>query len=172
MDADLRRGKILEIINQGSAPVSASSLAKILSVSRQIIVGDIALLRAQGHEIIATARGYMIPNIRESNQYVGKIACCHSAENTKEELYTIVDLGAVISNVIVEHDLYGEITGQLNIKTRDDVDTFIDMVKSSEVKLLSELKSGVHLHTISCRDKSHFEQVYNALGAAGFLVQS
>jgi len=172
MDAALRRGKVLEVISQSSVPVSASALAKILSVSRQVIVGDIALLRAQGHEIIATARGYMISEFREANQYVGKIACFHSAENTKEELYTIVDLGAVIVNVIVEHELYGEITGQLNIKNRNDVDIFIDRVKSSEVKLLSELKSGIHLHTITCRDKTHFEQVCRALCTAGFLFQN
>ena len=172
MDATLRRDTILEAINQSSAPVSASALAKRLNVSRQVIVGDIALLRAQGHEIIATARGYIIPEFRELNQYVGKIACYHSAKNTKDELYTIVDLGAAVVNVIVEHELYGEITGQLNIKSRDDVNIFIDRVKSSEIKLLSELKSGIHLHTIACRDIAHFEQVYHALDAAGFLFQN
>ncbi|MCL2564676.1 MAG: transcription repressor NadR [Defluviitaleaceae bacterium] len=172
MDATLRRGTILEVITQSNVPISASTLAKKLNVSRQVIVGDIALLRAQGHEIVATARGYMMPEFREPNQYIGKIACCHSAENTKEELYTMVDLGAIVMDVIIEHDLYGEITGQLNIKTYDDVDIFIDRIKSSEIKLLSELKSGVHLHTIACRDKGHFEQISHALSAAGFLIQN
>jgi len=142
-----------------------------LGVSRQVIVGDIALLRAQGHEIIATARGYMVPDYKTSNQYIGKIACCHHAENTKEELYTVVDLGAVVVDVIVEHGLYGEITGQLNIKTRDDADAFVARLDASEVRLLSALTQGVHLHTLACRDKAHFEQVYHALERAGFLVQ-
>jgi len=172
MDATMRRARVFEIINKDNAPVSASALAKELCVSRQVIVGDIALLRAQGHEIIATARGYMIPEFKDSNQHVGKIACCHSAENAKEELYTIVDLGATVVNVIVEHELYGEITGQLNIKTRDDVDIFFDRVQSSEAKLLSVLTKGIHLHTITCRDKAHFEQVYHALNSAGFFVQN
>jgi len=172
MDATMRRERIFETINKDNVPISASALAKELGVSRQVIVGDIAILRAQGREIIATARGYMIPEFMQSNQHVGKIACCHNAENTKEELYTIVDLGATIVNVIVEHELYGEITGQLNIKTRDDVDSFVDRVQSSEVKLLSVLTMGVHLHTIACRNKSHFEQVYNALNSAGFLVNN
>jgi len=152
--------------------VSASALAKQLSVSHQVIVGDIALLRAQGFEIIATTRGYMISELKELNQYIGKIACYHSAENTKEELYTIVDLGAAVMNVIIEHEIYGEITGQLNITSREDVDIFIERVKSSGVKLLSELKSGIHLHTIACRDIAHFEQVKHALGAAGLLFQN
>jgi len=172
MDATTRRKKIFKLINKENAPVSASALAKELSVSRQVIVGDIAILRAQGREIIATARGYVIPEFMESNRYVGKIACCHNAENTKEELYIIVDLGAAVVNVIVEHELYGEITGQLNIKTRDDADSFVERVKSSEVKLLSALTLGVHLHTIACRSKAHFEQVYQALDSAGFLVQN
>jgi len=172
MDASMRRERIFEIVNKDSAPVSASALAKELSVSRQVIVGDIAILRAQGYEIIATARGYMIPEFRESNQYVGKIACYHNAENAKAELYAIVDLGAAVVNVVVEHELYGEIAGQLNIKTRDDVDDFVDRVKSSEAKLLSMLTQGAHLHTIACRDKVHFEQVYHALKSAGFLAQN
>ena len=172
MDAAIRRERVFEIINKDNTPISASALAKELGVSRQVIVGDIAILRAQGHEIIATARGYMIPEYRESNQYVGKIACCHNAESTKNELYTIVDLGATVVNVIVEHELYGEITGQLNIKTRDDADIFVDRVKSSEAKLLSALTLGVHLHTIACRNKAHFEQVFHALDSAGLLVQN
>jgi len=171
MDAALRRDTILGIINQGNVPVSASSLAKSLNVSRQVIVGDVALLRAQGHEIIATARGYMIPEFKGTSRYIGKIVSCHKPENTCEELYAIVDAGAVVVNVIVEHELYGEITGQLNLKNRDDVDVFMRRVASSEVKLLSELTMGLHLHTISCRDKVHFEQVCLALDKAGYLYK-
>ena len=171
MDATSRREKILQTISHSKAPVSASLLAKKLNVSRQVIVGDIALLRAQGHEIIATARGYMIPVFRETNQYLGKVACRHDPENTKLELYTVVDLGAIVVNVIVEHELYGEITGQLNLKNREDVDIFINRVKSTEIKLLSELTTGVHLHTIACRDKTHFEQLRQALDIAGYLFQ-
>jgi len=172
MDASKRREKILAIINRDNAPISASILAKELGVSRQVIVGDIALLRAHGHDIIATARGYVIPEFAVSNQYIGKIACCHSAEDTQAELYIMIDLGATVINVSVEHELYGEITGQLNIKTRDDADIFIDQLKRSEVKLLSELTMGVHLHTVACRNKSHFEQINNALHNAKFLVQN
>ena len=171
MDATQRRETILEIINRDNVPVSASSLAKKLGVSRQVVVGDVALLRAQGHEIIATARGYMVPEFRETNQYVGKIVCSHSPENTRDELYTIVNLGAVVINVMVEHELYGEMTGQLNLRTQEDVDAFIRKVEASEIKLLSELTMGVHLHTITCRDKAHFEQVSQNLDKAGYLYK-
>ena len=163
MDTDLRRIYVLSTIKQQQKSVSAFSLAKELNVSRQVIVGDVALLRAQGYEIIATARGYMIPSFNETAQYLGKVVCQHTPENTKNELYLIVDLEAVAINVIVDHGLYGEITGSLNLSNRNEVDDFIEKVNASEVKLLSELTSGIHLHTIACRNKVHFEEVSQAL---------
>jgi len=206
MDADLRREYVLNAIKQQSKPVSASFLAKELNVSRQVIVGDVALLRAQGNDIIATARGYMTPafirggeNVSrrtsevfvsmqspaganseflfapwysETNQYLSKVVCQHTPGDTRNELYTIVDLGAIVVNVIVEHGYYGEITGCLNLATRKDVDLFIGKVDASEVKLLSELTMGVHLHTIACYDNAHFEEVYLALDVAGYLYKN
>ena len=169
MEAGLRRVYVLDAIRHQKKPVSASSLANELNVCRQVIVGDVALLRAQGHEIIATARGYIIPSVNEANQFLGKVVCQHSPDNTKHELYTIVDLEAIAVNVIVEHGLYGEITGSLNIANRKDADAFISKVDSAEVKLLSELTMGVHIHTIACRDKAHFEEVTEALKASGCL---
>ena len=170
MDADLRRKNILRTISQQKKPASASLLAKKFNVSRQVIVGDIALLRAKGHEIIATARGYIIPNFNEMNQYLGKVACRHTLKNTKNELYTIVDLGAVVVNVIVEHEFYGELTGCLNLANREEIDAYISKIESSKIKLLSDLTvRGVHLHTIACRNITHFEEVCRALETGGYL---
>ena len=172
MNAELRREQVLDEITRAESPVSASFLSNKLNVSRQVIVGDVALLRAQGHEIIATARGYtMVPKFEGGNRYLGKVVCQHTAEDTRAELYSIVDLGAVVVNVIVEHEIYGEITGNLNLRDRRDVDIFIGKVESSEVKLLSELTQGVHLHTIGCRDKGHFEEVVQFLKASGVLFR-
>ena len=172
MNADLRREHILTILNQQKNPISASSLASRLNVSRQIIVGDVALLRAQGHNIIATARGYILADLNSANQYLGKVASQHSPEDTRSELYTIVDQGAVVVNVVVEHEVYGEITGSLNLASRSDIDAFMHKVESSEVKLLSELTMGVHLHTIACRDKAHFDDVCQALESNGYLFHN
>ena len=167
IDADLRRKLVLDNIKHQKTPISATALAKELNVSRQVIVGDVALLRARGHEIIATARGYIFPHFGETNQYVGKIICCHSLDHMVDELYAIVDLGAVVVNVIVEHELYGEITGSLNLSCRRDVEDFVSKVDSSEVKLLSELTMGVHTHTVSCRNREHFEKMCSTLSAMG-----
>jgi len=168
MDADLRRKQILALIMCRKPPISATTLAKQLGVSRQIIVGDIALLRAAGNDIIATARGYMMAT--HQGGYLGQIACKHSSDLAKDELYTMVNLGAIVVDVTIYHEVYGEITGNLNLKTRDDVDMFVK--KSASTKLLSELTAGVHLHTISCTDKEHFEETKKALDEKGFLFRA
>ena len=60
MRAEERRQAIRELLQNSKQPVSASVLAARFAVSRQIIVGDIALLRAAGADISATPRGYVI----------------------------------------------------------------------------------------------------------------
>jgi len=169
MDATSRRKEVLDHITQAEVPLSASALAKTFNVSRQVIVGDVAILRAEGHEIMATARGYILSTTQETGQFIGRIACQHTLEETTTELYTIVDLGATVVNVIVEHKIYGEITGNLNLSTREDVDLFMDRLRSSETKLLSNLTDGLHLHTLACRDRSHFEEVKLTLKKNEFL---
>lgn len=59
MRSDQRRAAILSALQQETAPVSASALARQYGVSRQIIVGDVALLRAAGADIAATPPGAM-----------------------------------------------------------------------------------------------------------------
>ena len=169
MDGNKRRVKVLAMIKRSDRALSASFLATELGVSRQIIVGDVALLRAEGHEIIATARGYIIDNTVKKNKYTRKIACQHTPEQTIDELYLLVDLGVHVDDVVVEHEVYGELTGHLGIESRADVDLFIKKLALSRARLLSELTLGIHLHTVSCRSKEHFDDVIIALDKAGYL---
>lgn len=169
-NANRRREKIMTIIKESQAPISASFLAKALGVSRQVIVGDVALLRAEGSEIIATARGYMLPTATKEKGYIRKIACLHTPKQTKDELYLLVDLGVRVEDVIIEHEVYGELTGSLGIESRDDVNLFIEKLAQSKARLLSELTTGIHLHTITCRDAGHFEEVITAMKEAGYLL--
>jgi transcriptional regulator of NAD metabolism len=171
METQERRQHILQLIQQRESPVSAASLARQTGVSRQVIVGDIALLRAQGSSILATARGYTMLRPAPPGQCVGKLACRHSQSDTKKELMTIVKLGGRVLDVIVEHYLYGEITGQLNISTPRDVDAFIRKLNRQRARLLSELTDGVHLHTIACPDMNIFETITAELGRMSLLYQ-
>ena len=92
MQAEDRRRTILKILQESAQPVSASVLAGQLSVSRQIIVGDIALLRAGGEEILATPRGYCIQ--RSGQGLLRRVAVRHSSEAMEAELNAIVDQGS------------------------------------------------------------------------------
>lgn len=162
-----RKAAIIEAIRTSETPVSASALARKLHVSRQIIVGDIALIRASGTQIIATPRGYVWERSNAGSER--KIAVMHAPQQMREELYTIVDQGAEVVDVIVEHPTYGQLVGQLQLSSRYDVDQFIDRMQGNEP--LSQLTHGVHLHTIRCRDAVVFERVENALRKKGLLYE-
>lgn len=163
-----RKTRIMEIISSSDKPVSASKIAKELGVSRQIIVGDVALLRASGEDITATPRGYILETNR-SNHYT--IAVNHNKDQLEEELNTIVDLGGKVEDVIVEHPLYGEIKGNLHIYSRYDVSKFMSAVKDRDVTPLSLLTDGVHLHTITAPDEETLERIKEALDEKHILLK-
>ena len=166
MTAEQRRPEILTLLEQTDTPLSAAALAHRFSVSRQIVVGDVALLRAQGREIVATARGYVIP---APAGLVRQVACRHTAAQTREELDAMVDCGCTVIDVIVEHPVYGQLTGQLHLSSRYDVGQFLQKVSRSGARPLSALTGGVHLHTILCPDEAAWHRVRAALDQAGFL---
>ena len=150
MNAAQRRKVILERLTEANAPLSASVLAGELGVSRQIVVGDVALLRASGTQIDATPRGYQLHPAARG--YTGILACVHStADQMREELYTVVDQGGIVVDVAVENPLYGELRGNLNLASRYDVDHFIQQAADTPECLLSRMTGGVHLHTLSSR---------------------
>lgn len=163
MRAEDRRQAIREVLQQSAQPVSATSLANRFSVSRQVIVGDIALLRASGIEISATPRGYVI--LSEDTGYVRRVACQHDFAGMEAELNAMVDQGCTVVDVIVEHPIYGQLTGPLQLSSRYDVAQFI----ASDPKLLSTLTEGIHLHTLSCPSEAAFERVCAALEKIGVL---
>ena len=160
-----RRNQIIETVKSSASPISASILAAQLNVSRQIIVGDIALLRASGHNISATPKGYVFENEENLSafSYTGIIACRHDEKKLIEELYAIVDFGGTIIDVTIEHSTYGQISGRLDIASRRDADEFINKLKLSQSKPLSDLTDGIHLHRIGCRDKDTFDLIVKDL---------
>lgn len=164
MDAAQRRQEILEFLKQNNQPVSASKIASRFGVSRQIIVGDIALLRASNIAISATPRGYILDDNDDStNQCTHTIACKHNRDNLAEELYTIVDNGCGLIDVIVEHAVYGQISGRLHIFSRYDADNFIKKLSKDQALPLCDLTGGVHLHTISYPSEESYQRVLSQL---------
>lgn len=168
MTAEKRRAAIMQQLKEADQPVSATALAKACGVSRQIIVGDVALLRAAGTDIAATPRGYVLA--REETGLVRRVACCHTAGDMEQELNIIVDQGCTVLDVLVEHPVYGQLTGALQLKSRYDVQQFIR--RSAKARPLSLLTEGIHLHTLSCPDEEAFLRVKAALAQAGYLLEA
>lgn len=167
MRAEERRQAILEYLRQSSRPVSAGYLAERFSVSRQAIVGDVALLRASGADISATPRGYVI--LKADRGLVRQVACRHDAAGMEAELNAMVDQGCSVLDVIVEHPVYGQLTGSLQLSSRYDVSQFIARCAQSDARPLSDLTGGVHLHTLSCPGEDAFRRAREALAALGVL---
>ncbi|WP_315968792.1 transcription repressor NadR [Candidatus Stoquefichus massiliensis] len=162
-----RKEKIIKTIKKSDKPISASKLASQFGVSRQIIVGDVALLRASGYNIIATPRGYILDE--QNNEYIYTIAVKHDQQSLGDELYTIVDLGGSIIDVIVDHPIYGQLTGKLHISSRYDVDQFLKKVEHGKAKPLSQLTDGLHLHTIQCQNEDVYQRIIKTLDEKGYL---
>ena len=168
MQAEERRRRLLALLAGEDEPISASRLAQELAVSRQVIVGDVALLRAGGEPILATPRGYCCRPARQAG-LVKTLACRHEGSRIGEELFAMVDMGAFVLNVIVEHPLYGQIVGELQLGSRYDVCQFLSRLEECHAVPLSGLTEGVHLHTVLCPDEAAFDRVRAALREKGFL---
>jgi transcriptional regulator of NAD metabolism len=166
MNAETRRREILTLLAGTDAPVSATTLAGKFDVSRQIIVNDVAFLRAAGSSLIATPRGYILQ--KQDKGITHQIACLHDGDGMRAELYTIVDAGCKIIDVVVEHPVYGQLVGMLQLSTRGDIDEFIN--RCSDAKPLSSLTGGVHLHTILCPSDDAFVRVKEELKKLKILI--
>ena len=168
MTGALRRQNILKELTGATGPINATKLAEMNGVTRQIIVADIALLRAAGNNIRAEHKGYVLD--KSDNDLKKKIVCRHTKDATAAELYAIVDNGGRVLDVQVEHSIYGMISGNLDISSRYDADQFVNSVNSTNSTSLSDLTDGVHVHNIAVKDNAAFERICNSLKEMGILV--
>ncbi len=168
MDGDRRREELMKILRNTSDPISGGKLGEVFQVSRQVIVQDIALLRAQGLDIIATARGYLLyQNTEKNKQRVFLVR--HQYDEIGDELNTIVDFGGVVRNVLIEHPIYGEMTGNMMLKTRRDVEQFVASISKFDTYPLMNLTHGLHMHTVEARSEEILDEIEGALGKKGYL---
>lgn len=165
-----RRERIRELLLNTERFLTGAELAAHFLVSRQVIVQDIALLRAKGEEIFATPKGYKIFKKTDTPLLKSTLVCQHPEEEVKNELLIMVDSGARVIDVIIHHPLYGELRGLLMIQNRDDVENFLENQKREGARLLSSLTEGLHLHTLEVLNKEVLKRVKRALDREGFLV--
>src|SRR5687768_857554 len=167
--SEARRSRILEIVRGAREPVTGTDLASQLGVSRQIVVQDMAILRAAGEAIVATPRGYLpTPGPKESARFREVLAVQHGREQIEAELNALVDLGVRVVDVVVEHPVYGELRGLLMIESRADVKDFLRRLEGAEP--LSALTRGVHLHTVESSRPGAIEEAKGVLSSLGILL--
>lgn len=163
-----RRNQIIKIIQNSPSPVPARSLAASCQVSRQVIVQDIALIRAAGYDIISTNRGYILNSLSQAER-VFKVR--HRNEQMEEELNAIVDLGGCVKDVAVSHRIYGRMEAELNISSRRKIALFLEDIKNGSSSPLNNITSGYHYHTVSADSQETLDAIEEMLRQKGFLVE-
>ena len=169
MTGEERRRQTLTLLEGSAAPLTGTELARRFGVSRQVIVQDIALLKAQGAAVVSTNRGYRLMSAVTRPERLLKVF--HGPERVGEELRLIVDMGGTVEDTLVSHRAYGRLSAPLGISNRSDVTRFEHELASSRSGLLSEVTSGYHFHHVSARDEATLDAIEEALGSAGFLAE-
>ena len=167
MNGTERREKIVAYIQDSKEPVSGQKLAKVFDVSRQVIVQDMALIRANGVAIMSTHKGYIV----EAPKSVSRVFHVnHTDEQLEDEWYMIVDLGGKVVNVMVDHKVYGKLEAELQITSRHKVRQFVQNMQSGSSSPLKNLTSDLHAHLVEAEDENVLDMIENGLKEMGILI--
>lgn len=167
MTGEERRSDIIKTINNSTTPVAGGKLAEKYEVSRQVIVQDIALLRAAGYDILSTNRGYYIKKTKKIT-HVYKVS--HTDNEMEDELNTIVDLGGTVIDVYINHKVYGRIRAELNISSRRHTAEFLETIHCGKSSPLKNITANYHYHTIEADSEKTLELIEAALREKGYLI--
>jgi transcriptional regulator of NAD metabolism len=169
MNGEDRRKAIIDVLKKSDKAVSGESLAMKFDVSRQVIVQDIALIRAKDIDIYSTNRGYVISS--KENEYTRVFKVYHTEEDAQNELNAIVDAGGWVKDVFVYHRVYGVLKAEMNIRSRRDIKEYMEEIHSGKSTLLMTITSGYHYHTIAASDEKTLEYIWDELQKLGFIAK-
>ena len=165
-----RRVRILELLEKSNAPLSASKIASEFGITRQVVVADVALLRAQGYAIRAEHLGYVL--LKETEDTFRRISCKHSKEDIITEYYAIVDNGGRVLKIMIDHDIYGTLSADVDISSRYDADVHYKKIMESKSEPLSNVTGGVHSHLIAVRNSDCYKRIVQILKEKEILVDA
>lgn len=168
MKANDRRAEILSLIGNSQNPVPANFLSEKFSVSRQVIVQDIAILRAQGYGVISTNRGYVLGEGLGAERV---FKCRHTLQELVKESEIIISLGGKVQDILVNHRVYGKITARLELSTLRHAEELYRSLVSGASKPLMSVTDGYHYHTVCADDENKLDEIEKALKQAGFLIE-
>ena len=163
-----RRKEILDILRKSSSPVPAKQLAARFDVSRQVIVQDLAVIRASTSGILSTNRGYLMEN---DVIYTREFKVRHDEPEIERELNLIVDCGGCVKNISISHRAYGRVRAQMDIRSRQDVQEFVGRMVNSKSSLLANATSGYHYHLVEADSEARLDLIEEKLREAGFLQE-
>ncbi len=167
MKAAERRKSIANLLISSDSAVPGGRLSEMFGVSRQIIVQDIAVLKASGYDILSTHSGYIMQDT-PLKERVFKVY--HTTHQTEDELNTIVELGGTVVDVFVWHKVYGKMAAPLNIFSRLHIDQFIEGVRSGKSVELMSITGGFHYHTVRAESEQILDNIEHALNAKNYLA--
>ena len=172
LDGNARRKAIVAYLSASSTPVSGMELARHFNVSRQVIVQDVALLRAENRDILSTNKGYALFESNPSRSGLSAVLMVkHTAEQTMDEMLAIVDYGGSMLDVSIDHDLYGQIRVDLVINDAMDAREFCEKMLLSSSKPLKVLTEDCHYHTIKAPSEKALALIKQELRDKGILLE-
>ena len=171
MTGEVRRKKILQMLQSQPEPMSGTALAKEFHVSRQVIVQDIALMRAERHDIMSTNKGYLYRNGKLDTTFPKRVFFVkHTTEQVLEEFLTVIELGGRVLDVAVEHELYGQIRVDLLIESRQDAEEFYQKLSVCRDNPLKVLTDDCHYHTVAAPSEKLLDLIEAELKQKGLLL--
>ena len=171
MTGEERRNKILHALMESAHPMSGTALAKLFRVSRQVIVQDIALMRAERYDIISTNKGYFYRNLTTDTTSPKRVFYVkHDTNQVLEEFLIITELGGSVLDVAVEHELYGQIRVDLLIESKQDAVDFAQKMATCRDNPLKLLTDDCHYHTVSAPSEKLLDIMEAELKQKGFLL--
>ena len=171
MTGEMRRTKILDVLKSQHTPISGTALAKQFHVSRQVIVQDIALMRAENHWILSTNKGYVYRTEELDDTQPKRVFWVkHSTEQVLDEFMAVLDLGGKILDVAVEHELYGQIRVDLLIETVQDAHDFVARLAKCKDNPLKVLTDDCHYHTVAAPSEKLLDLIERELSEKGILL--
>ncbi|MGM9988648.1 MAG: transcription repressor NadR [Bacillaceae bacterium] len=168
---EARRHLIIKWMKETDTPLTGTELARRANVSRQVIVGDMTLLKARNEPIISTPNGYVYMSVKTKQEKITKtIKCVHNEQQVTDELFTLVDHGVTVKNVSIAHPIYGELVATIDVSTRYEVEQFIQKMKDTKGTYLSQLtNNGIHFHLIEADSEAKIQAACQELQAIGIL---
>ena len=172
MDNQMRREKLYEMLENAEEPLTGVVLSKALNVTRQIIVGDVALLRSSGKKIISTARGYQLAGEVPEKGFHQEFRCQSrkmDAAELEAELNVVVDNGGIVHGLTLTHEVYGVIQVPMDLYSRREVRQYMERLKEEKGPLITTLTQGRHVLQVEARNDEDLEALGEGLKEMGVL---